>query len=145
MKKQRKKKFILAYINFLVQILGNGRSQLSDTKIDHQKQRQTRVVFMFHHIDFLADQVCAHSDTKSVWSSDTSLLVEECEPFLRQETHTDFAWLSTNLLKNKRDFYTHWKCSYEGFTYRSGYTAGCRISCRCTVCRGSSSCPCKRD
>lgn len=45
------------YVDFLVQVSGQRRSELLDGEHDHDGQRQTIVVFVFHDVDLLRAQI----------------------------------------------------------------------------------------
>lgn len=52
---------------------------------------------MLHHVDLLTDEVSAESEEEGVRAGHAGFFVEEREPFLWEETQTDFAWFLSHL------------------------------------------------
>uniref|UniRef100_T1DIS0 Putative secreted protein n=1 Tax=Psorophora albipes TaxID=869069 RepID=T1DIS0_9DIPT len=102
--------FAFDFIDFLVAVGGDGRSELLHGIDDHDGQRQAVVVLVLHDVDFLGAQVGDQASTKHVRSGDTGLVVEEGEPFFRQETETNLSWLLSS----------HWAVASGGGSRSAG-------------------------
>lgn len=71
---------ISTYVDFLVQVRSQSRAELLGGVDDHQKDGETGVVLVFHHVDFLRAQVGQKTSAEDVWTSDTCFGVEVLEP-----------------------------------------------------------------
>lgn len=79
------------HIDFTISPASNSWTQFLDRNNGHDTERQTAVVFVLHHVDFLGAQVGDQTHAECVGASHTSLVIEELEPFLWNEAQTHLA------------------------------------------------------
>lgn len=73
------------HVEFLVSIGGNHWAKLLGGIDNHQQDRQARIKFVLHHVNFLRTKIGNHTSTENIWPSDTCFIVEEFEPKIKLE------------------------------------------------------------